>query len=68
MHLDWRWIWKSVGSQIFRILAADLNFTRTAERMHTVQSNVTARVHPQSVSSASASFIAATTSSCTQFS
>jgi DNA-binding transcriptional LysR family regulator len=30
--------------QIFRILAEELNFTRTAEKVHTVQSNVTAQV------------------------
>lgn len=30
--------------QIFRALAAELNFTRTAEHMHTVQSNVTAQI------------------------
>jgi DNA-binding transcriptional LysR family regulator len=30
--------------QIFRILAEELNFTRTAERVHTVQSNVTAQI------------------------
>lgn len=30
--------------QIFRILAEELNFTRTAERIHTVQSNVTAQI------------------------
>ena len=29
---------------IFRILAEELNFTRTAERVHTVQSNVTAQI------------------------
>ncbi len=30
--------------QIFRILADELNFTRTAEKAHTVQSNVTAQI------------------------
>jgi DNA-binding transcriptional LysR family regulator len=30
--------------QTFRILAAELNFTRTAEQVHTVQSNVTAQI------------------------
>lgn len=30
--------------QIFRILVEELNFTRTAERVHTVQSNVTAQI------------------------
>lgn len=30
--------------QIFRILADELNFTRTAERVHTVQSNVTTQI------------------------
>jgi DNA-binding transcriptional LysR family regulator len=30
--------------QIFCILAEELNFTRTAERVHTVQSNVTAQI------------------------
>src|SRR5271165_6689930 len=30
--------------QIFRILAGELNFTRTAEKAHTVQSNVTAQI------------------------
>jgi DNA-binding transcriptional LysR family regulator len=30
--------------QIFRMLAEELNFTRTAERVHTVQSNVTAQI------------------------
>jgi DNA-binding transcriptional LysR family regulator len=30
--------------EIFRILAEELNFTRTAERVHTVQSNVTAQI------------------------
>jgi DNA-binding transcriptional LysR family regulator len=30
--------------QIFRILAEELNFTRTAEMVHTVQSNVTAQI------------------------
>ncbi len=30
--------------QIFRLLAEELNFTRTAERVHTVQSNVTAQI------------------------
>jgi DNA-binding transcriptional LysR family regulator len=30
--------------QIFRTLAAELNFTRTAELVHTVQSNVTAQI------------------------
>jgi DNA-binding transcriptional LysR family regulator len=30
--------------QIFRILAEELNFTRTAEKVHTVQSNVTAQI------------------------
>lgn len=30
--------------QIFRALAEELNFTRTAERMNTVQSNVTAQI------------------------
>ncbi len=30
--------------QIFRILAEELNFTRTAERVNTVQSNVTAQI------------------------
>jgi DNA-binding transcriptional LysR family regulator len=30
--------------QIFRVLAEELSFTRTAERVHTVQSNVTAQV------------------------
>lgn len=30
--------------QIFRILAEELSFTRTAERVHTVQSNVTAQI------------------------
>ncbi|HEY9125765.1 MAG TPA: LysR family transcriptional regulator [Acidobacteriaceae bacterium] len=30
--------------QIFRVLASELNFTRTAERVHTVQSNVTAQI------------------------
>lgn len=30
--------------QIFRALATELNFTRTAERVHTVQSNVTAQI------------------------
>jgi DNA-binding transcriptional LysR family regulator len=30
--------------QIFRILADELNFTRTAEKVHTVQSNVTAQI------------------------
>src|SRR6266568_3899662 len=30
--------------QIFRILAEELNFTRTADRVHTVQSNVTAQI------------------------
>jgi DNA-binding transcriptional LysR family regulator len=30
--------------QIFRTLAEELNFTRTAERVHTVQSNVTAQI------------------------
>ena len=29
---------------IFRTLAEELNFTRTAERVHTVQSNVTAQI------------------------
>jgi DNA-binding transcriptional LysR family regulator len=30
--------------QMFRILAEELNFTRTAEKVHTVQSNVTAQI------------------------
>ena len=30
--------------QIFRALAEELNFTRTAEKVHTVQSNVTAQI------------------------
>jgi len=30
--------------EIFRVLAEELNFTRTAERVHTVQSNVTAQI------------------------
>lgn len=30
--------------QIFRALSEELNFTRTAERVHTVQSNVTAQI------------------------
>ncbi len=30
--------------QIFRVLTEELNFTRTAERVHTVQSNVTAQI------------------------
>jgi DNA-binding transcriptional LysR family regulator len=30
--------------EIFRILAEELNFTRTAEKVHTVQSNVTAQI------------------------
>src|ERR1700728_2612239 len=30
--------------EIFRTLAEELNFTRTAERVHTVQSNVTAQI------------------------
>jgi DNA-binding transcriptional LysR family regulator len=30
--------------QIFRTLAEELNFTRTAEKIHTVQSNVTAQI------------------------
>jgi DNA-binding transcriptional LysR family regulator len=30
--------------QIFRILSEELNFTRTAERIHTVQSNVTTQI------------------------
>jgi DNA-binding transcriptional LysR family regulator len=30
--------------QIFRILSEELNFTRTAEKVHTVQSNVTAQI------------------------
>jgi len=30
--------------QIFRMLAEELNFTRTAEKVHTVQSNVTAQI------------------------
>ena len=30
--------------QIFRILAEELNFTRTAEKVHTVQSNVTSQI------------------------
>jgi DNA-binding transcriptional LysR family regulator len=30
--------------EIFRTLAQELNFTRTAERVHTVQSNVTAQI------------------------
>jgi DNA-binding transcriptional LysR family regulator len=30
--------------QIFQILAEELNFTRTAEKVHTVQSNVTAQI------------------------
>jgi hypothetical protein len=30
--------------QIFRALAEELNFTRTAERVHTVQSDVTAQI------------------------
>ena len=30
--------------QIFRALAEELNFTRTAERVHTVQSNVTTQI------------------------
>ena len=30
--------------QIFRVLAEELNFTRTAERVHTVQSNVTTQI------------------------
>ena len=30
--------------EIFRTLAAELNFTRTAEKVHTVQSNVTAQI------------------------
>src|SRR5215469_1063903 len=30
--------------QIFRTLAEELNFTRTAERVHTVQSNVTSQI------------------------
>ena len=30
--------------QIFRILAEELNFTRTAEKVNTVQSNVTAQI------------------------
>ena len=30
--------------QIFRVLSDELNFTRTAERVHTVQSNVTAQI------------------------
>jgi DNA-binding transcriptional LysR family regulator len=30
--------------QIFRTLAEELNFTRTAEKVHTVQSNVTAQI------------------------
>ncbi len=31
--------------EIFRALAGELNFTRTAERVHCVQSNVTAQIH-----------------------
>ena len=30
--------------QTFCILAEELNFTRTAERVHTVQSNVTSQI------------------------
>ena len=30
--------------QIFCILAEELSFTRTAERVHTVQSNITAQI------------------------
>jgi DNA-binding transcriptional LysR family regulator len=30
--------------EMFRVLAEELNFTRTAERVHTVQSNVTAQI------------------------
>jgi DNA-binding transcriptional LysR family regulator len=30
--------------QIFRVLAEELNFTRTAEKVHTVQSNITAQI------------------------
>ena len=30
--------------QTFCVLADELNFTRTAERVHTVQSNVTAQI------------------------
>src|SRR5271166_4714067 len=30
--------------QIFRTLSEELNFTRTAEKVHTVQSNVTAQI------------------------
>jgi DNA-binding transcriptional LysR family regulator len=30
--------------QIFRTLAEELSFTRTAEKVHTVQSNVTAQI------------------------
>ncbi len=30
--------------QIFRVLAEELNFTRTAQRVNTVQSNVTAQI------------------------
>ncbi len=30
--------------QIFRILAEEMNFTRTAEKVHTVQSNVTSQI------------------------
>jgi DNA-binding transcriptional LysR family regulator len=31
--------------EIFRALAEELNFTRTAERVHCVQSNVTGQIH-----------------------
>jgi DNA-binding transcriptional LysR family regulator len=31
--------------EIFRVLAEELNFTRTAERVHCVQSNVTGQIH-----------------------
>ena len=30
--------------QIFRALSEELSFTRTAEKVHTVQSNVTAQI------------------------
>src|SRR5579863_5691965 len=30
--------------QIFRVLADELNFTRTEEKVHTVQSNITAQI------------------------
>src|ERR1700740_1750296 len=44
MHLNWRWMMEVRQLQIFRILAEELNFTRTSERVHIVQSNVTAQI------------------------